>query len=230
MRFVCSQCNWCACGMHCVCSMCALSLHSALRWAVAREAVIQLEHDLDANTSPRQSVAHRERAPEREEGAWGGDALRVHRCWIARCFARFACEGWKHCADFAHQKKVCKVCMPIFCRLAHSGQVCIVSQMHTFSEKVCTKSAQRLTKSAKYARGLHQVCIPTGGFCGENPRLVKMQIWCKLFAHLSRLVTDTMQTIIHVWIWHTFLFSCAKCAQGKQWHTDAHFMQTYADL
>jgi hypothetical protein len=83
--------------------MCAFSLHAALRLTV--EASIQLEHDLDANTSPRQSVAHRERAPEREEGAWGEDALRVHRCLIARCFARFACEGLKHCADFAHQRK-----------------------------------------------------------------------------------------------------------------------------
>ncbi len=38
--------------------------------------------------------------------------------------------------------KVCKVSCQIFADFAHSSQLCKVRQMHTFSEKVCTKSAQ----------------------------------------------------------------------------------------
>jgi hypothetical protein len=88
------------------------------------EVAIQLAHDLDETGMPCVCI---------DVGLLGFWQL-------------FASFGLKHYADFAHQKKVCKVCMPDFCRLAHSGKVCIVRQMHTFEIKcalsmhlICTK-------------------------------------------------------------------------------------------
>ena len=53
-----------------------------------------------------------------------------------------------------------------FADFAHSGQVCIVRQMHAFSEKVCTKSAQSV-------QSMHVFCTKSADqpriFLGKTP-------------------------------------------------------------
>ncbi len=148
MHFVCNQCSWCACGMHCVCSMCALSPHAAFRWAV--EMAIQLAHDLGETSMPCVCI--------------GVVLLGVLLDLPARI--------WNIVLTLHTRAKVCKVCMPDFCRVAHSGQVCAWC---TLFQKKC-------------APGLHKVCrvctcsapsLQTNGFffwgkrpVGENAHLM----------------------------------------------------------
>ena len=104
--------------------------------------------------------------------------------------------------------------MPDFCRLAHSGQVCKVRQMHTISEKACTRSAQSV-------QSMHVFCTKSANqrifFWGKRPG--DMQTWCRKRAHSAHFEQTRCILLTHffskVCIWHTFLFSYAKYALGK---------------
>ncbi len=43
------------------------------------------------------------------------------------------------------------------------------------------------------------------------------------------LYADMMQTITQVCIWHTICWYLLR-VQSEKWRTDAHFMQTFADI
>jgi hypothetical protein len=83
------------------------------------------------------------------EGIGDRYALRVHRWWIARCFARFACEGLKHCADFAHQRKS-------------------VQSVHARFLQTCTLGPSEQSAPDAFRKSMHQVCSKCAeyhGFC-----------------------------------------------------------------
>jgi hypothetical protein len=73
------------------------------------------------------------------------------------------------------RNKVCKVCMPDFCRIAHSGKVCKVHQMHTFTDKCALIMDQVCSKCAECACILYKVCIRPLVFPGKIPGVLKLQ-------------------------------------------------------
>jgi hypothetical protein len=105
---------------------CTEKPHSMVHWASnsgpaphhlhGRHRELDEDGRQDQDEEDKQPSIVRRQHPQGQHGGGGGDptgarpgrdryALRVHRCCIARCCARFAREGLKHCADFAHQKK-----------------------------------------------------------------------------------------------------------------------------
>ncbi len=171
------------------------------------EAAIQLEHDLDETGMPCVCIS---------VGLLGVLLDLPERVW--------------NIVQTLHTRgKVCKVCMPDFCRLAHSGQVCKVRQMHTLKTKYALSIQQVCTKCAECAWFLHQVCISTRRLSGTIFLLIRDNILVDKFADYMH----TLYRLMQIWC----RISC-KCASGAHFcwytlslhqvnkHDNADFLQT----